>query len=119
MGDARESFCFSFPFTDLSGKDRVRQEPSSVLGGEIGSSEVRDGGCTSSSFFARPERHQASGLGSHSSSASALPNIQSLLHFLPPFHSASRRLLRIPNPHPHPSSGLKKRRGGCGGDGLT
>lgn len=51
MRDARESFCFSFPFIALSGKDRVRQEPSSVLGGEIGSSKVRDGGCISSSIF--------------------------------------------------------------------
>lgn len=75
MGDARESFYVSFPFISPSAKVGVRQEPSAVLGGDIGSFRVRDGGCTSSSFFTWPQRHQVPGLGSHRSSASALPSI--------------------------------------------
>lgn len=61
--DAQELFYFSF-LSSPSAKDGVWLEPSSVLGGEIGSSEVRDGGCIPSrSVTQASEGHQAPWVG--------------------------------------------------------
>lgn len=49
-------FPLPFPSYLFFRKDGIREEPISVLGGEIGSSKVRDGDCASSSFFTRPQR---------------------------------------------------------------
>lgn len=56
MGDARESSLFISLHPSFSGKDGRREEPISVLGGEIGSSKVRAGDWTPSSLFTRPQR---------------------------------------------------------------
>lgn len=90
----------------------------SVLGGEIRSSKVGDGGCTSSSFFTRPQKDTRSWVREPQQLDSALPSMVT-----PPFSSSFLHSFQeTPQDiKPLPSSKFrsKEKVGRVWGNGLT